>query len=281
MKIALCQSLTQVVPTWLTRKAGREELERQFSLFTGGMDICELHIPYTKWEYVEQMMADRQKTKGNKLLFLDGDSVNFDMFSMFYPKSKDKIQPKFEREQFIEFLKIASSVYDRIIFLKTNHEARLYKILFKIADNKEQAEAYTDFVESLEETIKKNKINNLVSVDSPFFQIGDVIISHFENNSAVPGSIARQTIQYLIPRIRKAWNVVYQAHTHTQSMLPIDGKLFIETGAMIGSMDYWINGRMNGKGKFSTIGYAVGDMVKGQADLNTCKFVMKSWQEYI
>ena len=126
-----------------------------------------------------------------------------------------------------------------------------------------------------------SKIQKMDVVNNYLVQIGNILVTHLENNSVVAGKVDRDLVQYLTPRISKPWEVVFQAHTHSQSRIPIDRKLCIETGTLCDSLDYWVKGKMFGKGKHSTMGYGVCDMVKGKADMNTCNFIITEWQGYI
>lgn len=273
--------LLQLDCEWQKKKVSRQALEKQFEAFTGHLDVIELHVPYTKWNYVEDMMNKTRKLKGKKILVSAGDSLNLDMFSYFHHTSKDNTLPSLEIETLIRFLKIAQKVYDKIIFLESNHETRLTKVIFKNIHDKHVAQQVVDNIKTLKEIMEFNKLNKIVYVDNYFFQLGDAVVCHIENNSSTPGKICRDIVQYLTPRIHKPFNVVYQAHTHCQAKMSIDRKTVIETGACIDSLDYWRSGKMNGKGKMSTIGYAVGDMSKGLSDINKCNYIVKGWEGYL
>ena len=82
----------------------------------------------------------------------------------------------------------------------------------------------------------------------------------------------------LFPRLSKKWNICYQAHTHSQSKISIDGKTVIETGALIDTLDYWRSGKMSGTGKMSSYGYAVCEMINGKSDINKCNYIICGWE---
>jgi hypothetical protein len=147
--------------------------------------------------------------------------------------------------------------------------------------HKEISQEILDLMDGYVDIFAKNKLKKIDIVDHYLFQIGNVVICHLENNSNVPGAIRRGLVQYLTPRVEKSWDVAFQAHTHAQGSDTIDRKKIIETGTLTGSLDYWVCGKMHGKGKHSTLGYGVCDMVKGKADLNACDYVVTGWQEYI
>ena len=281
MNIEVLSDLSQMGLEWKKRRAARLRLETELSSFTGIIDAIELHIPYTEWQGVENMINQTKKEKGNKILVLGGDSVNLDMFSFFYKTSPHKSSPKEEIQCLLEFIKRAGPIYKKIIFLTSNHEQRLEKILFKMIEDKDVSNEYLKFVHTYKDFFKDHKLDNVICVNDMLFQIGDIMFCHFENNSGVPGSVARQVVQYLMPRIEKVWNVAVQFHTHTQAKMPIDRKLIIEAGAMVDSLDYWVKGKVSGRGKLSTIGYARCKMEKGNAILNDCDIKIHKWQGYI
>lgn len=270
--------LPQAVTNWSMRRASRVREEKLFEKFTGLIQTIEMHVPYTEWVYVFDMIKKAKAYKGKKILVSGGDSLNLDMLSFFYHKGGSKTTPMEELAILIRFFKEAQKVYDHIIFLESNHETRLKKFIISAVPDRQQATEVIKLVKSLREIFDENKLDKIIYPNDFFFQIGDAIFSHFECNSGVPGSVARQIIQYLTPRIKKEWKVCYQHHTHTQLKMPIDGKTVVETGACIDTLDYWRSGKLSGKGKMSSIGYAEGIMKKGVIDVNSANFVLCGWE---
>jgi len=133
----------------------------------------------------------------------------------------------------------------------------------------------------LNEDFKESGLKKIVVVPDCIFQIGDVVITHFENNSMVPGTIPKNIIQYLLPRLKKEWNICFQSHTHGQSKMALERKLVIETGALCPTLDYWRRGQMSGRGKMTSLGYAQAETVKGKASLNSCNFVICEWEDWL
>lgn len=272
-------NLLRVFNRWEVTKASRLKLEKEFNNYTGWIDIFELHVPYTKYNLLEEAMQRTAKYKGKKICVFNGDSINLDMFSKYYPMSGTKSLPSEEIRALITVLKYAEKVYDRIIFLVTNHEQRLWKVLFYYMKSGEIASEILKQMKSLQEVFEKNELKKIIIVEHYLFQIGDIICCHFENNSVVPGVVPRNLVQYLIPRIQKDWTVAFQSHTHTQSKIAIDRKVIIETGTMTDSFDYWRSGKMAGRNKLSSIGYAVCEMKNGIA--TECSFRILGWEGYL
>jgi len=269
------------VPKWEHNRKDRLELESKFSNYTGNLDIVEFHIPYTRYEFVSKMLNEASSKQGKKILVSGGDSVNFDVFSFFWKTSHDPSCAMAELEKLINVLRECERVYDQIVFISTNHERRLYKVLEKAIAGKDQVEAIKPFIKTFNDFFKESKLKKVVFADSNFIQLGDSIISHMENNSAISGSTRRWLIQYFAPRVYTPFNVIYGLHTHCQGQDTIERVKVIETGCIAETMDYWRSGKMNGRGKMSSIGYASGYMKNGLSDLNRCNPVFCGWEGYI
>ena len=87
--LELTAELERKQPTWEMKREHRRTLESELDGFTGLVHIVELHIPYTHWTDVEEMMEKAKNYKGKKILVSAGDSINLDMFSFFYNTSTD------------------------------------------------------------------------------------------------------------------------------------------------------------------------------------------------
>lgn len=269
---------------WKVRYTKRAVAEQPFLHFTGHSDIVESHIPYTQYGYWFRMLDVTDALACKKILVLAGDNLNMDLFSTYWHRSDepcDEGRPYRELETLIKLLRCAEQVYDHILYMETNHDKRIYKMIYRMMEEKQQAEELSKFIKPIQEIFMDNKLNKITVLPDQLFQIGDIIITHFENNSKVPGSVPRQLVKYLIPRIRKPWTVVYQAHTHYQSKLPIMGKWCIETGAMCYSQDYWQQPKVKSEEKVPSIGYAVAELNDGIADVNKCNFVWCDWDRFI
>ena len=280
MKISDLQ-LRQEINNWEFRRCDRLKAEEQFENFTGLIHGVELHIPFTCWTYAFDMVKEAKKYKGKKILISGGDSMNFDTVSFFYKRGGAKRTPQEEITDLVKFLKYAQTVYDKIIFIETNHEKRMQKIVERMFPDRTQALEVTKMMKTLKDVFESEGLTKIVNVDDFLFQIGDIIFSHFENNSAVPGTVCRNLIQYLMPRIQKEWNITAQFHTHAQAIIPIDRKVAIENGCIAQTMDYWRSGKMLGKGKMISIGYGSYEMKQGKALLNKCRPIICGWEGWL
>ena len=269
---------------WEVLRNDRLELEEQFNRFTGLINIIELHIPYTKYEHLFDLMGRALKSKAEtKILVPAGDSMNLDMFSAFYQRSADRSKPSVEWRDLIKVLRRAEQIYDHIIFMTTNHDDRIWKMLMKNIVAREIYDEVMQWMTSYQDAFNHEGFTKIITVPGPLFQIGDLVITHYEDNSIVPGHVPRDVIKYLTPRMdpRKPWHIAIEAHTHAQSKIANDRKICIECGTLAKEMDYWRPGKMKGKGKLTSIGYAVSDMENGIADPNRTDFVFCEWNDYI
>jgi len=275
MKLELYRKMSQ----WELKRETRQVLEEKYKNFTGHIDVIECHIPYTNFNGIQCMFDKTARMKGKKLLVIAGDFLNLDLFGPFLATSEDVSLPSDEIAMGKYLLKEASKIYDQELFLISNHDNRIYKVIRRNIDDPRIQSEVKMLMDGYDKIFKE--IQHFDIADNYLFQIGNVLVTHLESNSGVPGKIDRDLVQYLGPRIKKPWDIVFQAHTHSQSRIPIDRKLCIETGALVDSLDYWVRGKMSGKGKFGTMGHGICEMNKGKADMNDCNFIITDWQGYI
>jgi len=274
MKIDLIRELSQ----WEVNRTERIVLEKDFNDFTGHIDVFELHIPYTRYDLLEKAFDETSKLKCKKMVVFNGDSCNLDTFSMFHKTSTDRSKPMDEIQKYIHILKLAQKVYNHVIFVKANHDERILKVLTYLSSDKEQIQEISEFVKTYQELFEERKLNIVISPQY-LFQVGKAIFTHIEKNHKSPYTTAHQIWEDLIARVSKSWDLVMQSHTHRQGQLEINGKRIVFTGGLIGKMDYPYKGKM--KYPFSTIGYGVCDMHKGEIDWDKSTYKRKDTEGYI
>ena len=106
-------------------------------------------------------------------------------------------------------------------------------------------------------------------------QVGDLIVSHAEKFSTVPGSALRKIEEGMADFEQvyglQPWRVLVQAHTHAHSMIPWHAdKLLVEGGAMCLTHGYQLTARMGGRPQ--RIGYTTLTQHDGKTDVNAVKF---------
>jgi UDP-2,3-diacylglucosamine pyrophosphatase LpxH len=106
-------------------------------------------------------------------------------------------------------------------------------------------------------------------------QVGDLLVTHAEKFSRVPGAALRQIDEGLTDFDHvynlKPWRVLLQAHTHAASLLPWKAnRLMGETGCMCLTHGYQMTARMGGRPQRQ--GYVTLTQTNGVTDLNSVHF---------
>lgn len=106
-------------------------------------------------------------------------------------------------------------------------------------------------------------------------QIGDLVVTHAEKFSSVPGSAIRKIEEGLADFDHiynlKPWRVLLQAHTHAYSLIPWHAdKLLGETGCMCVTHGYQMTARMGGRPQRQ--GYVKLTQHDGKTDVNSVRF---------
>ena len=105
-------------------------------------------------------------------------------------------------------------------------------------------------------------------------QVGDLIVSHAEKFSRVPGAALRQIDEGLTDFDQvyglKPWRVLIQAHTHQLGVFPFKAdRLLVEGGAMCLVHGYQMTARMGGRPQ--RIGYVTLQQTNGVTDINSVR----------
>lgn len=106
-------------------------------------------------------------------------------------------------------------------------------------------------------------------------QVGDLLVTHAEKYSRVPGSALRQIEEGLTDFDHvydlKPWRVLLQAHTHAASLIPWRAdKLLGETGCCCITHGYQMTARMGGRPQRQ--GYVTLTQHEAKTDLNSLRF---------
>jgi hypothetical protein len=106
-------------------------------------------------------------------------------------------------------------------------------------------------------------------------QVGDLIVTHAEKFSSVPGSAIRKIEEGLADFDHvynlKPWRVLLQAHTHAYSLIPWHAdKLLGESGCCCLTHGYQMTARMGGRPQRQ--GYVTLTQHDSKTDLNSVRF---------
>jgi len=107
-------------------------------------------------------------------------------------------------------------------------------------------------------------------------QVGDVIVSHAEKFSKVPGSAMRGVEEWLSDQEQALhlapWRILAQAHTHQLAWIPWrSDKLLIELGCMTETHGYQLSAQVRGRPQRR--GYCVLTQEQGRTDMQSVRMV--------
>jgi Icc-related predicted phosphoesterase len=216
----------------------------------------DLHCPFQDKQYVAEMFAD---TTDCDVAIFAGDLMDSYGLSRFLKYEQVPIET--EVAEVTTFLEQASQQYPRVILLEGNHgNARLEKQLLALdrqlvnairiltGGNLSLLRAAASRFENVElgvTQVGRHRMDWLV-------QVGDLIVTHAEKFSIVPGSAMRKVEEWLADQERtldlQPWRVVAQAHTHQLGMFPWHAdKLLLETGCLCETHGYQLTARIGGR----------------------------------
>jgi predicted phosphodiesterase len=107
------------------------------------------------------------------------------------------------------------------------------------------------------------------------YQHGDLITTHAEKYSRVPGSALRGIDEWLTDFDQvlalEPWKVLVQAHTHAGGVFPFKAdRLLVECGCLCATHGYQLTARIMGRPQ--RLGYVSLDQTGGVTDINSVRF---------
>jgi len=278
MKIDLLTVLETKECGWESRKAERIKQEKQFDSFTGKITVMELHIPYLRLDLANQVLNDDlDNPSSKKMLVLNGDYLNLDTLSYFYKISDNPSMPLFEIKQLIKFLKEASKVYDHIVMIESNHDSRSVKFIHKLNIQEAQKRGLLELMLDFKKMIE-NEVNKVTYVSNFFFQVGDVVFSHYSENGKIEETVSRKMIAQF-RRLEKPWTICFHGHTHQQNILSVNRKIVVQPGALCKVQDYARTDKAWSADKLTSYGNGYCYMKKGKADTTNFGIQVRDWEE--
>ena len=219
--------------------------------------ICsDFHAPFHHPAAVAACFAQEADT-----LIIAGDLQDHYSISRFLKYEAVPIQQELAAAQMI--LEQASHRFSRVLCIEGNHDsARFEKLL---ADRLPHDAidiirflSKTGTLSSMEALCGQFKNVELVKtkvgthIVSWFMQKGDLIVSHAEKYSRVPGSALRGIEEWFSDFEQTlgldSWRVIVQAHTHAMAMLPFGpDKVLVESGCLCTTHGYQLSARIAGR----------------------------------
>ena len=237
--------------------------------------ITDLHIPYTRWKDVFRALEYTLSLKGPKIVVLGGDNLDLKWFSRF---TELKENPRFTDDDVPEDIAMLkdltdalTEIFDELIIIRGNHDLRLLKGLIRYLP--QQWVTYLQPFINLYE-FAENKPKTIL-VNDWWVRIGELIVSHYEGASVIPGRSGQWAKDYFEQRLKNApFKVLMQAHTHKQSKIFHRGFLCIETGMLCKVPDYARSGRYHySKHDKTYFGFGKAKLKNGKVLINSADFV--------
>jgi predicted phosphodiesterase len=239
------------------------------------LSLSDLHIPFENTDTIAHAL---KKHSDADILVINGDFLELYAVST-WPKNKNVVL-KWEYQIAIEWLKLFSKTFKKVVLTSGNHEARLKSYFAAKIDPSISFLVGNDILSRLAQgedfwgenreslTAEMHDFSNVEyqpGLLSWYTKIGKCIFAHPRSFSKVPAKTAVNTADYFLGR--EDYQAVVIGHTHKLSKLIWKDKLLMESGCCCVPMDYEADGKM--KYTPQAFGYAVVYMDEdGNVDFN-------------
>jgi predicted phosphodiesterase len=202
------------------------------------MITADWHFPYHREDLIANIIRHKDEIVA---LVVGGDAFNNDSLSRFLSIGKKTFE-----EELIEFYKFVKEIRDilplnvKMIFIRGNHEWRLYKAIAAMQEKGLQKFINPEVLSMLQDGFvifddgKKTEypaIENLVYIPHWFCNINqELIICHPEENSKINVRTAVSAVQYFLKR-QEPFSAVVCAHTHKYGNTIENNKWAIQIGS--------------------------------------------------
>ena len=222
--------------------------------------VCsDFHAPF---QHTEALMAMIERERGADVCIVGGDLQDHFSISRFLKYESVPIAQELAAAQMI--MEKLSEAFPVVLCVEGNHDtSRFEKLLadrlphdaidiirhLSISGTLSTVEVLCRQFSNVEHV--KNTVGGRFGA-SWFVQRGDLIVSHAEKFSIVPGSALRKVEEWFSDFEEacdlKPWRVIVQAHTHQLSMFPWRAdKLLLEGGCMCTPHGYQFAARIGGR----------------------------------
>jgi predicted phosphodiesterase len=213
------------------------------------MVTADWHFPYHRDDLIENIKKHKNEISA---FIVGGDAFNNDSLSRFLGIGKKTFE-----EELIEFYNFVKQIRNilpievKMIFIRGNHELRLYKAIAAMQEKGLQKFINSEVLSMLSEgfdifedgkRIHYPSIENLIYIPHWFCNINNVIICHPEENSKVNVKTAVEAVKYFLKR-EEDFNTLICAHTHKYGNTIENGKWTIQIGASCRPMKYADTGK--------------------------------------
>ena len=244
--------------------------------------ICsDLHAPFHD---LEALAGFIEREQGSDVCIVAGDLQDHYALSRFLKYETVPIHQELAAAQMI--LERLSEAFPVVLIIEGNHDKpRFEKLLYdrlpmeaievirflSKTGGLSTIEALCGQFSNVE--LVKNKIDGRYEV-SWYVQHGDLVVTHAEKFSKVPGATLR-TIEEWVSDFEgvlnlKPWRVLCQAHTHQLGLFPFGSdKILAETGCLCRPHGYQLAAKIGGRPQ--RVGWVTLEQNKGVTDLSSVR----------
>ena len=241
----------------------------------------DFHAPFHDPEIVAEMIA--QESGMTDTLIISGDLMDFYSISRFLKYERVTIEQEIAGTDAL--LAQLSAAFPDILIVSGNHDSQRFEKQLRSFLSPEMihvVELLTGGNLSVIHMLAKRYPNVRFAPQQTgtlalgwMTQVGDLLVTHAEKFSRVPGAALRQIDEGLTDFDHvynlKPWRVLLQAHTHAASIIPWKAdRLMGETGCMCMTHGYQLTARMGGRPQRQ--GYVTLTQTNGVTDINSVRF---------
>ena len=235
--------------------------------------LSDLHIPFENPDIIQHAIDNHGDAD---ILVLNGDLIECYIVSK-WPKHR-YIPLRWEYEIALEYIKMFSAKFPKVVLVSGNHEYRLKSFFSSQIDPVISFMTDSDILGRLADGYAfddEGKLTKAYNLDNVYYQggllnwytrIGKTIFAHPRKASGIPMRSVELLDKYMEPREEGYENIVL-GHTHKIGSIVRNRKLLIEQGCCCCPLDY----EQDGKLAYSpaSFGYAVVHQdKKGRVDFN-------------
>jgi len=227
------------------------------------LSLSDLHIPFENPEIIKKMLKDHSDAD---ILVLNGDM--FEIYALSKWPKKKNVLLRHEYEIAIEWMKLFTSIFPKIVLVSGNHESRVQSYFTANVDPTASFLVNKDILDRIakgysfndeEGTFEKMyDWDDIVSYEGGLLKyyaiIGNAVFIHPNDFSGVP---MRTVLAHCDDLMQcEKFQCMVMGHTHKMGSYIWKNKLVLEQGCCCVPMDYEKNGRAR-KQSMQTYGAAV------------------------
>ena len=242
----------------------------------------DFHAPFHDPEAVAHLIA-QEGGKPDTTLIIAGDFL--DLYSISSYSKHERVGIETELAGAEALLGTLAGAFSDILLIEGNHDQRLDRRVRALLP--EEMVAALQYLAGGDLSVLRAMCRRYPNVRfNPVqvgrfdvkwcTQVGDIIVSHAEKFSRVPGSAMRGVEEWLSDQEQAMqldpWRILCQAHTHQLAWIPWRAdKLLIELGCMTETHGYQLSAQVRGRPQRR--GYCTLTQHKGRTDMHSVRMV--------